>query len=236
MKTALVTGGTRGIGAGVSRALVDRGWRVIAAAADPEEVEGFAKNATGRNCTARLLDVTDQGSVDALVSDVGALHGLVNCAGILKREEEYDLAVFEQVVAVNLTGTMRMCVAAKPLLAASGGAIVNMASMFAIFGAPHAPGYSASKGGVAQLTKALAVQWGPEGVRVNAIAPGWIETEMTAPLRRDAARETAVLSRTPLGRWGQPADVGAMAAWLLSEEAGFVTGGVHPVDGGYAVK
>jgi len=200
-RTALVTGGTRGIGRGVVEALLAQEWRVVATGATPEEVDA-APNA--EDLENVLLDVTDAASVDTVLAGVSRLDGLVNCAGILRRGEEYSIAVFEQVVAVNLVGTMRMCVAVKPLLAATGGAIVNTASMLSFFGGPLVPAYSASKGGVVQLTKSLAVHWAADGIRVNAVAPGWIETEMTAPLRQDPGRESAILSRTPQGRWGKP--------------------------------
>ena len=132
---------------------------------------------------------------------------LVNAAGVLRLRQEYDPSEFMRVVDVNLTGTMRMAVACRAALANGKGAIVNIASMHAIFGAPLSPAYAASKAGVVQLTKSLAVAWAEDGIRVNAIAPGWIETPMTAPARADAARNRAILDRTPLGRWGTPDDI-----------------------------
>jgi NAD(P)-dependent dehydrogenase (short-subunit alcohol dehydrogenase family) len=212
--------------------LLTRGWSVVATGATDEEV---AASPSAENLTLAQLDVTDQESVDRLISGPGRLDALVNCAGVNRRLDEYDLAVFEQVIAVNLTGTMRLCMACHPLLKASGGTVVNIASMFTFFGAPLSPGYAASKGGIAQLTKSLAVRWADDGVRVNAVAPGWIETAMTQPLLQDTARVESILKRTPMKRWGKPEDVARVVALLLSDDTAFMTGTVVPVDGGYSI-
>ena len=230
MKHALVTGGTRGIGAGVATSLASAGWSVVAASVSRAEINAFEPQ---DGIQAQILDVTDQASVDVVIKNLNRLDALVNCAGILSRRKEYEIDVFAKVLDINLTGTMRCCLAAHPLLAKTSGVIVNTASMLSTFGGPLVPAYSASKGGVAQLTKALAGKWAEDGIRVNAIAPGWIETEMTQGLRDDPDRTAGIMSRTPMKRWGKPEEVGALVRWLVSEEAGFVTGAIYPVDGGY---
>lgn len=229
-KIIVVTGGTRGIGAGVAHVLADAGYYVIAATVSEVEIKQFERV---QNIQTVLLDVTDKVAVFDFFSHLDHLDGLVNCAGILRRVEEYNIETFEQVINVNLIGTMRCCLAAHPLLAKSGGSIVNTASMLSTFGGPLVPAYSASKGGVAQLTKALSGKWASDGIRVNAVAPGWIETEMTQAIRESADRRQGILARTPLNRFGKTSEVAALVKWLLSDEATFVTGSIYPVDGGY---
>jgi NAD(P)-dependent dehydrogenase (short-subunit alcohol dehydrogenase family) len=221
--TALITGAAGGIGGALLLAFRQAGYRTIGVDCAP--AEGVAR-----------LDVTDSAAVTAFASNLDALAVLVNAAGVLRLREEYDPSEFARVVEVNLTGTMRMALACRRALATARGAIVNIASMHAIFGAPLSPAYSASKGGVVQLTKSLAVAWAEDGIRVNAIAPGWIETSMTLPARSDAARNRAILDRTPLGRWGTPQDVVGPALFLASDAASFITGTVLVVDGGYSAK
>ena len=202
-RRVLVVGGTSGIGAAIATAFAALGGDVLVTGATAAEVEAAAHPAIA-------LDVIDDGAVATLISGLVGLDVLVNCAGIIRREVEHDPAVFAHVLDVNLTGTMRTCTAARPLLAATGGCIVNTASMLSFFGGPLVPGYSASKGGIAQLTKSLAIAYAPDSIRVNALAPGWIATPLTEASRRTppAAPSSSAAPRSPAGasptRWRAP--------------------------------
>ena len=232
-KVALITGGARGIGFGIGEALLLDGYEVIVTGLSSDEVDAVPDR---KHLSAYQLDVTDAASVRSVLSKCDRLDALINCAGmIIRGGAEYDMDAFKKVIDVNLTGTMRMCVSARDKLAESGGGVViNTASMLSIFGGPLTPAYSASKGGVVQLTKSLAVAWAADGIRVNAIAPGWIETELTKGAREDALRNKAIIDRTPMKRWGLPNDIGGVVAHLCSDTARFITGAVIPIDGGYS--
>jgi NAD(P)-dependent dehydrogenase (short-subunit alcohol dehydrogenase family) len=180
------------------------------------------------------LDVRDDEAVRTLFAGIDRLDFLVNAAGVLRRDDEFSPEVFASVLDINLTGTMRSCMAARSLLSASRGAVVNVASMLTFFGGARVPAYSASKGGVAQLTRSLALAWAAEGIRVNAVAPGWIATPLTQALQDDPARSAQLLGRTPMARWGRPEEIAGPVLFLCSEAAAFMTGAIVPVDGGYS--
>jgi len=227
----LITGGTSGIGAAIAAAFLGEGAIVTATGVSLEEVAGAAKAMPGLQTA--LLDVRNAAEIASLVTSLPALHHVVNCAGVIRRGAEHDPEVFADIIDINLTGTMRICAAARAKLTDAKGTIVNTASVLSFFGGGLVPGYAASKGGVAQLTKSLAIAYAPDGIRVNAVAPGWIETPLTSALRENQERSAAILARTPLARWGKPEDIAGGVLFLSSPLANFVTGTVLAIDGGY---
>lgn len=234
-KVVLVVGGTTGIGAGIAGAFAGLGAVVTVTGATAGECVAARAAADFQCRDAIAIDVRDNAAVTQLIGDLPRLDVLINCAGIIKRGAEHEVPVFEDVLAINLTGTMRTCALAREKLKRAGGAIVNTASVLSFFGGGLVPGYASSKGGVAQLTKSLAIAYAPDHIRVNAIAPGWVATPLTQALRDDAQRSAAILARTPLARWAQPDDIAGAAVFLCSPAARFITGIVMPVDGGYMV-
>ena len=230
-KHVLVTGGTSGIGAGISAAFLSEGAIVTATGVSLEEVNAASAGMPGLR--THVLDVRNAGEIGSLIASTPEIHHVINCAGIIRREAEHDPDVFAQVLDINLTGTMRVCAAASSKLKASRGSIVNTASVLSFRGGALVPGYAASKGGITQLTKSLALAYAGSGIRVNAVAPGWIETPLTAALREDRERNQAILGRTPLRRWGRPEDIAGGVLYLCSPLASFVTGTVLTIDGGY---
>ena len=235
-RSVLVSGGSSGIGAAIARAFAAQGCHVVATGVSEAEVTAARRQAGQAGIDHRVLDVRDGAAVTALVAGLNRLDVLVNCAGAIRRAgAEHDPEVFAEILDVNLSGTMRLCAAARSKLAAQRGCIINTASMLSFFGGGLVPGYSASKGGVAQLTKSLAIAYAAEGIRVNAVAPGWIATPLTQPLHSDPARSDPIVARTPLGRWGTPEDVAGPVLFLASPAAQFVTGVILPVDGGYLI-
>jgi NAD(P)-dependent dehydrogenase (short-subunit alcohol dehydrogenase family) len=226
----LVVGGSRGgIGAAIAAAFVAAGAAVRVTgieSAPVVPVEGAAYT---------QLDVQDRAAVARLAASTARLDVLVNCAAITARGEEMAPDFFEKVVDINLHGTFRTAAAFHPQLKAAAGSVINISSMYASFGSPRNPAYGASKAAVTQLTKSLAIAWAADGIRVNAVAPGFIVTEQSARSRQDPQHVANVAARTPMGRWGEPADIAGPVLFLASPAAGFMTGTCLAVDGGYSV-
>lgn len=230
-KDVLVVGASRGgIGSAIAAAFQTAGADVRITG-----VEAAAVDADQGRYPYVQLDVTDASAIEALARSTPRLDVLVNCAGVTARGEEMQPETFERVVDVNLHGTFRVARGLLPQLTASQGCVVNIASMYSTFGSPRNPAYGASKAAVVQLTKSLAIAWAADGIRVNAVAPGFIVTEQSARSRSDPEHVAAVDLRTPMGRWGEPGDIAGPVLFLASPMAGFMTGAVLAVDGGYSV-
>ena len=245
-RVAVVTGGNGGIGLGMARGLGQAGAAVVVAARNHEKsaaaVEGL--EALGIRAISLHVDVTDSNSCRAMVSDVmrhfGRLDVLVNNAGtnIRRQPQEYTIEEWQTVIDTNLTGAMLCCQLAYPLMVEiGGGKIINIGSMMSIFGAPFTAAYAASKGGMVQFTRALATAWAKDNIQVNAVLPGWIDTELTRRARAEVeGLHDRVVARTPAGRWGNPEDHAGIAIFLATAASDFVTGAAITVDGGYSVQ
>lgn len=242
----MITGGNGGIGFGVARALGGAGAMVVIAARNGVKNAQALKELQQHGVQAMSLDVdvTRENSCRAMIAAAVAHYGrldiLVNNAGIniRKRPEDYDLADWRSVLDTNLTGAFICSHAAYPAMLRSGsGKIINIGSMMSIFGASYAVAYGASKGGLIQLTRGLAVSWAKDNIQVNAILPGWIDTDLSREGRRtNPGLYETILARTPARRWGSPDDHAGIAVFLASRASDFVTGTAIPVDGGYSVQ
>lgn len=245
-KVAIVTGGNGGIGLGMARGLGQAGATVIVVGRNAEKSAAALRELQSEGVRAESLpcDVTDEGAVQGLFADVERRHGrldvLVNNAGttVRKPPQDFTLEEWNSVMDVNLTSAFLCSRAAYPLMVqAGGGKVINIGSILSIFGAAYAPAYCASKGGIVQFTKSLALAWAKDRIQANAVLPGWIDTELTVGARNQVqGLNERVLARTPAGRWGTPQDLAGIAVFLASRASDFVTGAAIPVDGGYAAS
>jgi 2-deoxy-D-gluconate 3-dehydrogenase len=243
-KVAIVTGGNGGIGLGMARGLARAGARVVVAARNKEKSNAAVRElqALGAGALGISVDVTEEKSVNAMVSETveqcGRLDILVNNAGINIRKPAQDLSLEEwrQIMDTNLTSAFLCSRGAYPhMKRAGGGKIINIGSMLSIFGAAFAPAYGASKGGIVQLTKSLATAWARDNIQVNAVLPGWVDTDLTRQARKELqGLNDRVLAGTPAGRWGGIDDFAGIAVFLASPASDFLTGAAIPLDGGYS--
>ncbi|QWG21402.1 SDR family oxidoreductase [Bradyrhizobium sediminis] len=244
-KVAIVTGGNGGIGLGMARGLAEAGAGIAVVGRDVAKSNAAVADLRTRGIKAISVtaDVTDQSAVEAMVqrvkNELGRVDILVNNAGINIRKAPHalDLAEWDSVIKTNLTSAFLCSQAAYPAMkAAGGGKIINIGSMMSIFGASFAPAYAASKGGIVQFTRSCAVAWAVDGIQVNAILPGWIDTDLTRRARVEIdGLHDKVLARTPAARWGAIADFAGIAVFLASGASDFVTGTAIPVDGGFSI-
>jgi 2-deoxy-D-gluconate 3-dehydrogenase len=242
-KTAVVTGGGKGLGRGISEALLGAGADVIVLqrTQPAEDLVAFARG-LGRDLAFQAVDLAESESVDTAARAVLAerrVDILVNNAGIQFRAPaaEFPLERFDEVLAVNLRAVFQLSqLFGEPMLERGAGKVVNIASLMTFQGGISIPAYAASKGAIAQLTKALCNEWAPRGVNVNAVAPGYMATDMNVALREDATRYAEISVRIPAGHWGDPSDIGGAVAFLSSAAADYVHGIVLPVDGGWLAR
>jgi 2-deoxy-D-gluconate 3-dehydrogenase len=243
-RVALVTGGNGGIGLGMAKGLAAAGAAVMIAGRNTGKNAQAVRALTELGAKALSLEVdltreTDcRGMASETAARLGGLHILVNNAGtnIRKRPEEYTLEDWHTVIDTNLTSAFLASQAAYPEMARAGfGKIINIGSMMSIFGGVAHAAYGASKGGIVQFTKSLAVSWAKQNIQVNAVLPGWIDTDLTQKARREIeGLHERVLARTPANRWGTPVDFAGIAVFLASPASDFVTGTAIPIDGGYS--
>jgi 2-deoxy-D-gluconate 3-dehydrogenase len=243
---AIVTGGNGGIGLGMARGLAMAGATVVVAGRNREKNAAAVRDLISHRTTVIALevDVTQPEACQAMIASTmerfGQLDILINNAGINIRKppQDYTLEEWNKVMNTNLTSAFVCCQAAYPALCRSGGGkIINIGSMTSIFGAAFAGPYGASKGGIVQLTKALASAWAKDSIQVNAVLPGWINTDLTKQAREQVpGLHQKILDRTPAGRWGEPGDLEGIAVFLASHASDFVTGTAIPVDGGYSAQ
>jgi 2-dehydro-3-deoxy-D-gluconate 5-dehydrogenase len=245
-RVALVTGGNGGIGLGMAAGLAQAGAAIAVVGRSKTKGEAAARQLAshGVDCAFIAADVAGEAGCRAMVSDTVARFGrldiVVNNAGtnIRKRPEAYDAAEWHQVIDTNLSSAFHACQAAYPeLCKAGGGKIINIGSMTSIFGLAFATAYAASKGGIVQLSKSLASAWAKDNIQVNAVLPGWIDTDLTRTARTQVeGLHERVVARTPAGRWGVPEDLAGVAVFLASAASDFVTGTAIPIDGGYSAQ
>ncbi len=242
-RVALVTGANTGLGQGIALALAEAGADVAAAGIVPADDTGAKVKALGRkfiNIEANLGTIEPVGRiVEETLSGLGGLDILVNNAGLIRRADAVDFSEkdWDDVMNVNIKGAFFMAQAAgKHMITQGRGKIINIASMLSFQGGIRVPSYTASKSGIAGITRLLANEWANKGLNINAIAPGYMATDNTAQIRADEAREKAILDRIPAGRWGLPADLGGTAVFLAAPASDYVNGAVIPVDGGWLAR
>lgn len=232
----LVSGGTSGIGLAVARGFAVLGATVVAIGSSEAKIADLRQEAVPAGLTFQTLDVRDRAAVQAMVGGLDAVDVLVNAAGIARPHREFEEDTFLEVMDVNLNAAMRLAMAARPLLARRGGSILNVGSMLSYIADAAVPAYGASKTGILGLTRHLAHAFGPEGIRVNAISPGYHRTEMTRDLWEDPSAAAKIQAKTAVRRWGTAEDLVGTALFLASPAAAYITGADLPVDGGYVVS